>query len=213
MLTHDSIFKIVSPSTEASMFVGYFRFEVEGTPRIGYFKLLDGHGFYSVWLFSSVQKVTDRDDPAYVVDKAQLRYVPEMMLDCFHTFAVDFNTPRWSVYVIHESFIVDESVVFRHSMSGIYSIENKSMVVDVVVPVDRGDFPLSTLDQVLTEGDCDHAVFGRSLSFLDVQHDLYQLRNMLAFHFAKALSGGKEKRSFRFDMTCQAVHVFELVML
>jgi hypothetical protein len=160
-----------------------------------------------------VQKVTDRNDPTYVADKPQLRYVPEMILECFHTYAVDFNTPRWPVYVIHKSFFVDESVVFRHGMSGIYSIENKCLVVDAVVPVDRGDFPLSSLDQALTEGNFDHSVFGRSLSFLDVQHDLYQFRNMLAFHFAEALSGGKEKRSFRFDMSCKAIHFFELIML
>ncbi len=65
----------------------------------------------------------------------------------------------------------------------------------------------------MTEGDFDYAVFGRCLSFLDVQHDLYQFRNMLAFHFAEALSGGKEKRSFRLDMSCKAIHFFELIML
>ena len=76
-----------------SMFVGYFRFELEGNPRIGYFRLLEGHQFYSVWLFSSVAKVTDRNDPAYVVDKPQLRYVPELLLECFRTYATDFIPP------------------------------------------------------------------------------------------------------------------------
>ena len=71
------------------MFVGYFRFELEGSPRIVYFRLLEGHQFYSVWLFSSVAKVTDRNDPAYVVDKPQLRYVPEVLLECFRTYAID----------------------------------------------------------------------------------------------------------------------------
>ena len=135
------------------MFVGYFRFELEGNPRIVYFRLLEGHQFYSVWLFSSVAKVTDRNDPAYVVDKPQLRYVPEVLLECFRTYVIDFNTPRWPIYVIHSSYFVDESVVFRHGMTGIFSIENKVMVLDVTVPVNRGDFPLSTLDQSLTEGD------------------------------------------------------------
>ena len=95
------------------MFVGYFRFELEGNPRIVYFRLLEGHQFYSVWLFSSVAKVTDRNDPAYVVDKPQLRYVPELLLECFRTYAIDFNTPRWPIYVIHSSYFVHESVIFR----------------------------------------------------------------------------------------------------
>ena len=110
------------------MFVGYFRFELEGNPRIGHFRLLEGHQFYSIWLFSSVAKVTDRNDPAYVVDKPQLRYVPEVLLECFRTYAIDFNTPRWPIYVIHSSYFVDESVVFRHGMTGIFSIQNKVMV-------------------------------------------------------------------------------------
>ena len=46
------------------MFIGYFRFELEGAMRLGCFNLMDGHQFYSVWLFTSVQKVTDRNDPA-----------------------------------------------------------------------------------------------------------------------------------------------------
>ena len=96
-------------------------------------------------------------------------------------------------------------------MTGIFSIQNKVMVLDVVVPVNRGDFPLSTLDQSLTEGEIDCAVFGRASSFLDDQHDLYRFRNLLAFHFCEALSGGKEKRSFRFDMYCKSIHFFELL--
>ena len=83
------------------MFVGYFRFELEGCMKIGYFNLLDGHQFYSVWLFASVEKITDRNDPAYVVDKPQLRYVPELILECHHTYAVDFNASRWPVFVVH----------------------------------------------------------------------------------------------------------------
>ena len=65
----------------------------------------------------------------------------------------------------------------------------------------------------MTEGDLDVAVFGRASSFIDDQHDLYQFRNMLAFHFSEALSGGKEKRSFRFEMTCKAIHFSELLKL
>ncbi len=151
----------------SSMLVGYFRFQLEGngmSERIGYFNLMEGHQFYSVWLFSFVQKVTDRNDPAYVVDKPQLRYVPEVLLECFRTYAVDFNTPRWPVYVIHRSYFVDESVAFRHGMAGIYYIENKAMVVDVVIPVDRGDFPRSSLDLSMSEGVIDENVIG----FLDI---------------------------------------------
>jgi len=149
----------------------------------------------------------------YVVDKPQLRYVPEILLECFHTFAVDFNTVRWPVYVIHKSVFEDESIAFRHGMSGIYAIENKVLVLDGErVAVVQADFPLSTLDQSLAEGVVDHSVFGRSYSFLDEQFDLYQFRNSLAYHFYEALSGGKEKRSFRFDMYCKPAHFFELVM-
>ena len=178
--------------------------------RIGYFNLFDGHQFYSVWLFSAVQKVTDRNDPTYVVDSPQMRYVPEVFLECFRTYAVDFTTARWPVYVIHKSYLEDESVIFRHGMSGIYSIESKRMVVDVDVNVDKGDFPLSSLDQALTDGVVDPSVFRRSFSFLDDQFDLYQFQNALAFHFSEALSGGKEKRSFRFEMYCKPVHFYEL---
>ena len=179
--------------------------------RIGYFSLFDGHQFYSVWLFSPVQKVTDRNDPTYVVDSPQMRYVPEVYLECFRTYAVDFNTARWPIYVIHKAYLEDESVIFRHGMSGIYSIDRKRMVIDVDVNVDKGDFPLSTLDHALTEGVNDPSVFGRSFSFIDNQFDLYQFRNALACHFYEALSGGKEKRSFRFELYCKPAHFYELL--
>ncbi len=35
---------------------------------------------------------------------------------------------------------------------------------------------------------------------------------MSSFHFSEALSGGKEKRSFRFEMYCKPCHFLELVM-
>jgi len=70
------------------------------------------------------------------------------------------------------------------------------------------DFPLSKLYQVLTEGVIDPAVFGGLYSFLDDQFDLYQFRKSLALHFPEALSGGKEKRSFRFDTHCNHIHCF-----
>ena len=59
-------------------------------------------------------------------------------------------------------------------MAGTYSIENKKMVVDVVIPVEKGDFPLSTLDHALAEGVADPAIFGRPFSFVEDQFDLYQ---------------------------------------
>ena len=93
------------------MFIGYFRFELEGTMRLGYFNLMDGHQFYSVWLFTSVQKVTDRNDPAYVVEKPQLRFVPEIILECFRTYAVGFDSPCWPIYVIH-SHILRTNLLF-----------------------------------------------------------------------------------------------------
>ena len=127
--------------------------------RIGYFNIFDGHQFYSVWLFSSVHKVTDRKDPAYVVEKPQLRYGPEVRLECYRTFAVDFNTARPSVFGVHKLFYEDESIVFRHAMAGIFSIENKIMIVDGdSAAVDQGDLPLSTLDQSLAEDIIDPAV-------------------------------------------------------
>ena len=141
-------------------------------------------------------KTCNRNDPAYVVDKPQLRHVPELLLECYRTYAVAFDTARWPVFIVHKTFFEDESLVFRHGMNGIYSIENKKMVVDAVISVDRGDFPLSTLDQILSEGVINPEVFGRSFSFLEDQFDLYQFRNTLAFHFSEALSGGKEKRWF-----------------
>ena len=120
------------------MFVLCFRFGHGGALRIGYFHLHYGCKSYSVWLFSSVQKVTDRNDPMYVVDKPQMRYVPEVVLECYRTFAVDFNTVRSPVFVTHKSFFEDESIVFRHGMAGIFSIENKIFVADgVIVAVDK----------------------------------------------------------------------------
>ena len=89
------IFENFQSSLVSPMFVGYFRFEHEGVMKIGYFNLFDGNQFYSVWLFTSAQKVTDRNDPLYVVEKPQMRYVPEVILECYRTFAVDFNTARW----------------------------------------------------------------------------------------------------------------------
>ena len=127
--------------------------------RIGYFNIFDSHQFYSVWLFSPVHNVTYQNDPAYVVEKPQLGYVPEVMLECYRTFAVDFNTARWPVFVVHKSFFEDESIVFRHAMAGIFSIENKIMIVDGdSAAVDKGDIPLSTLDQSLAEDIIDPAV-------------------------------------------------------
>jgi len=197
----------------SAMFAGYFRFEHEGALRIGYFNLHDGHQFYSVWLFSSVQKVTDRNGPMCVVDKPQMRYVPEVVLECYRTFAVDFNTVRSPVFVTHKSFFEDESIVFRHGMAGIFSIENKILVADGdIVAVEKIDFPLSNLDQSLLEEAIDPSVFGRPFSFIDEQYDLYHFRNMMAYHFSEALSGGKEKRSFRFEMYCKPFHFLELVM-
>ena len=64
----------------------------------------------------------------------------------------------------------------------------------------------------MSQGVDDPAIFGRPFSFLDDQFDLYHFQNSLAFHFFEALSGGKEKRSFRFDMYCKPVHFFELAM-
>ena len=92
-----------------------------------------------------------------------------------------------------KTFFEDESIVFRDGMAGIYSIENKKMVVDVVIPVEKGDFPLSTLDHVLAEGVVDPAIFGRPFSFVEDQFDLYQFRNTLAFHFLRLYLVTKKK--------------------
>ena len=85
-----------------------------------------------------------------------------------NVFALSNNTARWPVFVVHKSFFEDESIVFRHGMTGIFSIENKIMVVDGdIIKVEKEDFPLSTLDQSLSEDLVDPAVFGRPFSFVD----------------------------------------------
>jgi hypothetical protein len=85
--------------------------QLEGTMRLGYFNLMDGHQFYSVWLFTSVRKVTDRNDPAYVVEKPQLRFVPEIILECFRTYAVGFDSPRGR-YMSFISHILRTNLLF-----------------------------------------------------------------------------------------------------
>ena len=113
-------------------------------------------------------KTYNSNDPAYVVDKPQLRYVPEVELECYRTFAVDFNTARWPVFIVHKSFFEDESIVFRHGMAGIFTIVNKILILDGdMVAVEKGDFPLSTLDLSLSEDDIDPSVFGRPFSFIE----------------------------------------------
>ena len=62
----------------------------------------------------------------------------EVVLECYRTFAVDFNTVRPPVFVTHKSLFEDESIVFRHGMAALFSIENKILVADGdLVAVDK----------------------------------------------------------------------------
>ena len=181
--------------------------------RYGYFNHTPGHQFYSVWSFSLVEKISDRNDPAYVAEKPQMRYVPEVILETFNTHAVNLDVVKQPIYVVHKAYFEDESLAFRHGMDGIFAIGSKVVNADGdLVDIDKSEFPLSTLETSLTEGLMDHSGFGSPSSFLDDQFDLYHFRSRLAQHFAEALSGGKDKRSFRFEVHCQPTHFQELVL-
>ena len=90
--------------------------------KLGLFNKYDGNQFFSVQLFQVVDKMTDRKDPSYVVEKPQLRFVPELIWDTCHTFPVGLNHPKEPIYVVFRQFFEDESIVFRHGMDGIFSI-------------------------------------------------------------------------------------------
>ncbi len=115
--------------------------------------------------------------------------------------------------MVHKSYFEDESLAFRHGIGRVFSIGSKIINADGdIITVDKGEFPLSILEILLTEqGSIDHAVFGGPFSFIDRQFDLYQFRSHLAQRFADALSGGKNKRSFRFDLHSQPEHFHVLV--
>ena len=163
--------------------IGYFKFVDDGVTKNGLFHKFDGNQFFSVQLFQAVEKMTDRNDPLYVVEKPQLRFVPELILDTCRTFAVGLSHPKVPIYVVHRQFFEDESIVFRHGMDGIFSIANK--IVDEegnFIPCDGVDFPISSLESLLTENVLDPAVLLRPPTFLDIQFDMYQFRNRLAQH-------------------------------
>jgi hypothetical protein len=190
-----------------------FRFLQLGVEtRYGYINHTPGHQFYSVWRFYLVEKISDRNDPAYGAEKPRMRYVPEVILETFNTHAVNLDVVKQPIYVVHKSYFEDESLAFRHGMFGIFAIGSKIVSADGdPIVIDKSEFPLSTLEHSLTDGVINYSVFGRLSSFIDDQFDLYQFRNRLAQHFAEALSGGKDKRSFRFDVHCQPTHFHELV--
>jgi len=193
--------------------IGYFKFNDHGVMKLGLFNKHDGNQFFSVQLFQVVEKMTDRNDPLYVVEKPQLRFVPELILDSFNTFAVDLTHPKEAIYVVHREFFEDESIVFRHGMYGIFSIANKIVDVDGnIVPCDKVDFPLSSLDVVLVGDVVEPAILLGIPTFLDIQFGLYQFRNQLAQHFVDALGGGLRKRNFRFDMFCSTQHFHALLL-
>ena len=123
--------------------IGYFRFDDHGATKMGYFQKIDGNQFFSVQLFQPVEKMTDRNDPMYVVEKPQLRFAPELILDSFHTYAVDLKHPKEPIYVVHREFMEDESILFRHGMANIFFISNKiadeaGTIVKICVWVCRG---------------------------------------------------------------------------
>ena len=142
--------------------------------RYGYFNHTPGRQFYSVWLFSLVNKVSDRNDPSYVTEKPQMRYVPEVILETFHTHAVNFDIVKQPIFVVHKSYFEDESLAFRHGMGGIFAIGSKVVTEDgEAILVERSEFPLSTFDLSLTDGLIDHSVFGVPFYFIDSQFDRY----------------------------------------
>ena len=112
------------------MLVGYFRFQLGVDMRYGYFNHTPGHQFYSVWIFSLVEKNSDRNDPAYVAEKPQMRYVPEVILETFITHAVNLDVDKQPIYVVHKSYFEDESLTFRHGMFGIFAIGSKIVSAD-----------------------------------------------------------------------------------
>ena len=195
------------------MVLGYFRFDHNGVSKLGHFNRFEGNQFFSVWLFELVDKVTDRNDPEYVVQLPQLRYVPELVLHTFQTFAVDLNAPKEPIFVVHRSFFEDETIIFRHGMSGLYAIANK-IVNDqgLLAEASKEEFPFSDLDATLTDGVLDPILFAAPLSFIDIQFQLYQFRHRLAQHFVETLSGGTKKRSFRFETFCSVDHFYTLLL-
>jgi len=77
----------------------------------------------------------------YVVEKPQLRFAPELILDSFHTYAVDLKHPKEPIYVVHREFMEDESILFRHGMANIFFISNKiADEAGTIVPVEKVDF-------------------------------------------------------------------------
>ena len=168
---------------------------------------------FSVQLFQVVNKMTDRNEPLYVVEKPQLRFVRELILDSSRTFAVDLTQAKDPIYVVFRGYFEDESIIFRHGMDAIFSTGNK--IVDEesnTVPCDKEEFPLSSLDVDLTGDVVDDAVLLRNPTFLDLQYDLYLFRNQLAQHFVNALGCGSKKRNFRFDLYCSTQHFHALLM-
>jgi len=74
------------------MIVGYFKFDDDGVSKLGLFYKYEGNQFFSVQLFQVVEKITDRNDPSYVIEKPQLQFVSELILDSCRTFAVGLNS-------------------------------------------------------------------------------------------------------------------------
>ena len=193
--------------------IGYFKFDDRGVSKYGLFNKYDGNHFFSVQLFRFVNKMTNRNDPLYVVEKPQLRFVPELILDSCRTFAVDLTQAKEPIYVVFREYFEDESIIFRHGMNGIFSVANK--IIDEegnTVPCDKVQFPLSSLDLELIGDVVDHTVLLRNPTFLDQQYGLYLFRNQLAQHFVDALGGGFKKRNFRFDLYCSTLHFHALLM-
>jgi len=98
-------------------------------------------------------------------------------------------------------------------MDAIFSISHK--IVDEegnFIPCDKVDFPISSLDALLTGDVVDPTVLLRSPTFLDIHYDLYLFRNGLAQQFVDALAGGTKKKTFRFDLFCSTQHFHALSM-
>ncbi len=87
------------------MIVGCFKFnDDDGVGTLGLFSKFEGNQFFSVQLFQVVEKITDRNDPSYVIEKPQMRFVPELILDSTRTFAIGLNHPKVPIYVVFRQF-------------------------------------------------------------------------------------------------------------
>ena len=111
------------------MFAGYYSFEHEGKPTLGLFIREPMSQFYSVRTFHSVVKVLDPNDVDFVVEDPFLRFVQELFLDRSIIIAVDLKAKLTPIYVLHVSYFINQHIIFRPGMVGIFSISKQRLEV------------------------------------------------------------------------------------